>query len=620
LIAPGTIIDDRYRVISRLGSGGMADVYLAHDQLLGRQVAVKVLHAHFAEDQEFVERFRREASSAAALSHPNIVGIFDRGEWDGTYYIAMEYVPGRTLKTIVEEHGALDVVLAIDLSLQILQAARLAHARGVIHRDLKPQNVIVDEEGRARVTDFGIARAGASEMTMTGSVLGTAQYLSPEQAQGYPVTAASDIYSVGVILYEMLTGTLPFDGETPVAIAFKQVAAEPVRPSQINATVPTTLDAIVMKALAKEPAERFTTDDSFIAALQLERERLTSPGGPTDMTAVAAVPFAPPPPTDNGNGGAEEDEERSRRALWWTLGILALAAIAVAASLLLSGKNKVAVPSVVGQSEQEAVATLHNDGFEVFPTYVHSTSPAKIVVRQSPGGGASAEKGSRVELEISSGPTSVDVPEVVGESEAVAISKLEKEGFKVKVKLEASGAVPSGHVISTTPSAGTLAKVGSTVTVAVSTGAERVGVPNVTGSQQAVAEAAIENAKLKVGSVTKKTSEEPPGMVLSQSPAAGTQVKAGESVDLVVAQAPKEATVPEVEGDKRTSAEKKLREAHLGVSVRYIVVANPSENEVVVRQTPSAGHKAPKGSTVTIEVGRLESTSTSTTTTTSEGG
>src|SRR5580700_8498636 len=301
MIEPETIIDGRYRVISRLGSGGMADVYLAQDQLLGREVAVKVLHHHFAEDQEFVERFRREASSAAALSHPNIVAIFDRGEWNGTYYIAMEYVAGRTLKAIVREQGALEPAAAIEIVVQILRAARFAHRRGVIHRDLKPHNVILDEEGRARVTDFGIARAGASDMTLTGSIMGTAQYLSPEQAQGLAVSASSDLYSVGVILYELLTGVVPFEGETAVAIAFKQVSAEPRAPSSVNPAVPAALDAIVLRALAKDPAQRFADADEFIAVLLRERE--TMPAGRTAAVLAAAahgpegmVGAAQPPP------------------------------------------------------------------------------------------------------------------------------------------------------------------------------------------------------------------------------------------------------------------------------------------------------------------------------------
>ena len=230
-ITAETIVDGRYRVVSRIGSGGMADVYCAEDLQLGRNVALKLLHDRFAADGEFVERFRREASSAAGLQHPNVVAVYDRGEWDGTSYIAMEHVRGRTLKQLVTEEAPLDAGRAIGLVEQILRAARFAHRRGIIHRDLKPHNVIVDDEDRAKVTDFGIARAGASDMTQTGSIMGTAQYLSPEQAQGAPVDARSDLYSIGITLYELLTGRVPFDGDSAVTIALKQVNEAPVPPS-----------------------------------------------------------------------------------------------------------------------------------------------------------------------------------------------------------------------------------------------------------------------------------------------------------------------------------------------------------------------------------------------------
>src|ERR671916_2878505 len=240
-IARDTMVDGRYRIIGRIGSGGMADVYCAEDTQLGREIALRLLYRRFAEDAEFVERFRREASSAAGLNHPNVVQVFDRGQWDGTYYIAMELLEGRNLKQIVREHGPLEPGLAVDIVLQILKAARFAHRRGVVHRDLKPHNVVVDEEGRAKVTDFGIARAAASDMTETGSVMGTAQYLSPEQAQGHPVDARSDLYATGIVLYELLTGTLPFDADSPVTIALKQVSEDPLPPRQRNPAVPPAL-------------------------------------------------------------------------------------------------------------------------------------------------------------------------------------------------------------------------------------------------------------------------------------------------------------------------------------------------------------------------------------------
>src|SRR5918997_3410810 len=266
--ARDTMVDGRYRIVGRLGSGGMADVYCAEDTQLGRRIALKLLHRRFAEDAEFVERFRREASSAAGLNHPHVVQVFDRGQWDGTYYIAMELLEGRNLKQVVHDHGALEPALAVDLVLQILKAERFAHRRGVVHRDIKPHNVIVDDEGRAKVTDFGIARAGSSDMTETGSIMGTAQYLSPEQAQGQPVDARSDLYSIGIVLFELLTGRPPFDAESPVTIALKQVAEAPVRPRDLNPAVPPGLDAVAMRALRKEPAERFQSADEMIAALE----------------------------------------------------------------------------------------------------------------------------------------------------------------------------------------------------------------------------------------------------------------------------------------------------------------------------------------------------------------
>ena len=450
MIEPETIIDARYRVISRLGSGGMADVYLAQDQLLGREVAVKVLHQHFAEDQEFVERFKREASSAAALSHPNIVGIFDRGEWNGTYYIAMEYVAGRSLKAIVREAGPLDPATAIDLVIQILRGARFAHRRGVIHRDLKPHNVILDDEGRARVTDFGIARAGASDMTLTGSIMGTAQYLSPEQAQGFAVSSSSDLYSVGVILYELLTGVVPFEGETAVAIAFKQVSAEPRPPSELNAALPASLDAVVLRALAKDPAARYADADELIAALQREREALPAftgatsvvehhaspphrPGAGALLLAPAGLPgedLGPLPPPEGGG---------RNRALLWGLGALVLAGIVVFALLMGGSHHTVTVPSVTGQSEQAAGATLRRAGLNPVPSLASSTTVATgLVISQSPRAGSRVDNGSRVNFAVSGGPASKALANVAGMSSSSAVAKLRQAGFKPTIKKQAT--------------------------------------------------------------------------------------------------------------------------------------------------------------------------------------
>src|SRR5213595_2519981 len=262
-----SVFDGRYLIIRKLGAGGMANVYLAEDQELGRRVAIKILDDRHAADDSFIERFRREAKNAAGLSHPNIVSIYDRGEAEGTYYIAMEYLDGRTLKELIVARGPAPVNVAIDYARQILTAVRFAHRHGIVHRDIKPHNVLVDTEGRLKVTDFGIARAGTSQMTEAGSIIGTAQYLSPEQAKGAPVDQTSDLYSVGIVLYELLTGAVPFNGDTPVEIAMKHLSTVAEPPSMRRSDVPRDLDMIVLRALAKDPAERYQSAEEMDADL-----------------------------------------------------------------------------------------------------------------------------------------------------------------------------------------------------------------------------------------------------------------------------------------------------------------------------------------------------------------
>src|ERR1700760_842117 len=320
----GAIIDGRYRVLSRVGAGGMADVYLAQDEQLGRQVALKLLHRRFAEDPGFVERFRREAQAAAGLQHPNVVSVYDRGQFEDTYYIAMEYLPGRSLKQVIRDEAPLEPVRAIDIAIQILRAARFAHRRGIIHRDLKPHNVIVDDSGHAKVTDFGIARAGASDMTETGSIMGTAQYLSPEQAQGHVVNVQSDLYSVGVILYEMLTARVPFDAESAVTIALKHVSEAPTPPRALNPAIPPELEQVVLWTLNKDPADRPVDADQLITVLDHCRQAITSAGAASHTAGRAAVVAA------GAAAGADAAiADRAMRAYRATNGTSEVAAVAV---------------------------------------------------------------------------------------------------------------------------------------------------------------------------------------------------------------------------------------------------------------------------------------------------
>ena len=622
-VAENTIVDGRYRITGRIGTGGMADVYVAHDDHLGRDVAIKMLHRRFSQDQEFVERFRREASAAAGLQHPNVVGVFDRGEFDGTYYIAMEFLRGRTLKDLIAQEAPLDQTRALDIAVQILRAAGFGHRRGVIHRDFKPQNVIVDEEDRVKVTDFGIARAGASEITETGSIMGTAQYLSPEQAQGTAAEEASDLYSIGVLLYEMVTGQLPFDGDSAVAVALRHLTEPPPPVHQLRPDVHPAFEAVIHHALMKDPRQRFQDADSFIAALEHVRPQLLAmhEGQDTaDWTAVApATTVYEPQPYETMVAPAAPyvpvDDRREPRRTWpWILLALLIAALVGGALLFAGERNKVAVPGVIGAPAGQARTLLEQRGFQVNIDRKKSTAPQDEVIQQDPGAGDKAKKGSTVNLTISDGPPDAVVPDVEGLPLRVALKQLRKKGFVPDISQESSDTVRKGLVISTSPAGGTLFAQGERVSVDVSSGIEKFAAPNVVGLDQDAAERALEDKDL-VPVVEEKESDQPEGKVFEQDPVAGTKVAKGDRVTITVSKGPGAVDVPDVVGLTRGDARGELQAAGFEVQIKTTESADPADDDIVLDQRPGHGTKLKKGRTVVIYVGQFTPPPDDTTTT-----
>ena len=644
-IVRDTLVDGRYRVVSRLGTGGMADVFLVEDQQLGRKVALKLLHRRFAEDPAFVERFRREAQAAAGLQHQNIVGVYDRGEYDDTYYIAMEYSSGRTLKQLIRDEAPLDPVRAIDIAIQILRAARFAHRQGIVHRDLKPHNVIVDDAGQAKVTDFGIARAGASDMTETGSIMGTAQYLSPEQAQGHSVTASSDLYSVGVVLYEMLTGRVPFDGEAAVTIALKHVSEAPVPPREFNPAIPPELEQTVLWTMNKHASDRPADADQLITVLEHCREAIVADAAgqhTASMAAVAAgaaagMPVDPdrplpvllpvPEPSTNGSGqmaavgtGAgpetaegEELERRRWRPWLWGLLVLLLVAAAAATAYFLSRPERVVVPSVAGEQLSVARTEVQNAGFAVAVIQQQSKQRSQTVIGESPNGGTRADHGSTVTLTVSRGQGNVTVPSVQGESKATATRQLKRAGLKVThVNVQPSNRFNAGQATGTSPGAARSVPPGTPVTLFVSSGAPQTKVPSVVGDTEAAASAQLSGAGFHLNTQTQASSTVTAGNVISQSPGPGATAAKGSTVTIVVASAPATVTVPPVINDPVAGAVSALQSAGFTVVRATRPVTNPDRAGIVVGQTPSGGSAQKKGSTVTITVGSFQGTTSRT--------
>jgi serine/threonine-protein kinase len=637
-----TLFDGRYRILRKLGSGGMANVYLAEDEELGRRVAIKILNERYAGDDLFIERFRREAKSAAGLSHPNIVSIYDRGEAEGTYYIAMEVIEGRSLKELIMTHGALPVHTAIGYAKQLLEALRFAHRHGIIHRDIKPHNVLVSadqqvkaNEPRLKVTDFGIARHGASQMTEAGSIMGTAQYLSPEQARGAPVTAASDLYSAGVVLYEMLTGKVPFTGDSAIEIAMKHVNELPKPPSSLRPEIPPELDQIVLRALAKDPEDRYQTAEEFIedlerveAGLPISRSTATAAtailagaavGESTELlsetpTRVAAPPAPPPqrrPPTYPPSSPYDEPPRKRKRWVPWLLVALLLAAAILAGWWVynqiqdqLEAAEPVGVPNVVGLERDLAIQQIEDAELEASVQEQPSTEVQQgIVIEQSPPAGSRIAKGDTVTIVVSTGPREVEVPALAGRTYEEAVDILEELGLEPE-RVDVFSQRPPGIVASLDPRAGTLVDEGSVVTVRVSKGTQLIPVPDVLEQSEDSARAELEAAGFQVEVVQAPSSSTPAGLVSAQSPDPGVEAARGSTVQITISTGPEQVRVPAVEGMSEGDAQDALDAEGLVAEVECVVVVDPGQVGIVQDTDPEANTLVEVGSTVIVKVGQ----------------
>jgi eukaryotic-like serine/threonine-protein kinase len=636
-----TLFDGRYRILRKLGSGGMANVYLAEDEELGRRVAIKILNERYAGDDLFIERFRREAKSAASLSHPNIVSIYDRGEAEGTYYIAMEVIEGRSLKELIMTHGALPVHTAIGYAKQLLEALRFAHRHGIIHRDIKPHNVLVSadqqvkaNEPRLKVTDFGIARHGASQMTEAGSIMGTAQYLSPEQARGAPVTAASDLYSAGVVLYEMLTGKVPFTGDSAIEIAMKHVNELPKPPSSLRPEIPPELDQIVLRALAKDPEDRYQTAEEFIedlerveAGLPISRSTATAAtailagaavGEATELLSESPTRVAPPPtppqqrpPTYPPSSPYDEPPRKRKRWVPWLLVGLLLAAAILAGWWVynqiqdqLEAAEPVGVPNVVGIERDLAIAQIEDAELEAEVEEQASTEVEQgIVIEQQPPAGSRIAKGDTVTIVVSTGPNEVEIPALAGRTYGEAAAALEDLGL-VPRRVDVFSQRPVGVVASLDPKAGTLVDEGSEVTVRVSKGSQLIPVPDVLDQSEDSARAELEAAEFEVQVVEAPSSSTPAGLVSAQNPDPGVEAARGSTVQITISTGPEMIRVPATVGMTEADAQDALEAEGFAVEVECVVVVDPGQVGIVQDTDPNANALVESGSTVTIKVGQ----------------
>lgn len=526
----GKILGNRYQVVEKIGDGGTAFVFRGLDTLLNRNVTIKVLRPEYVSDQDFVRRFKREAQAAASLSHPNVVSIYDVGCEDGVHFIVMEYVKGQSLKNLIEEMGHLPIRLAVDYACQTAQALDHAHRHGIIHRDIKPHNILLNSDGRVKVTDFGIAQAVTSS-TLTyhnGTLLGSVHYFSPEQARGGQTGEKSDIYSLGVVLYEMLTGRVPFGGDSPVSVAVKHLQEPFPDPRATNPDVPATIANAVRKAVDKDPERRFRSAREMSDELSgwLTGRMPRSPGRePEKDNGKAALPAA-------------RKSGIARRRLLPVVLLLLLAIAFVALVVQFRAffiVPEVQVPSVEGLSATRAVELLTEAGLasQIVDQMPDDNVPVGHVLRQNPAAGRLVKKNRQVDLILSTGPVLVEVQDVIGKTELEATLILQGQGFTVSLEEEYSDQ-PPGTVIRQDPGKGFVLARGRQLTLTISKGGRPFKIRDLTGLTQDDARSWLELFGLAVRFVEERESEHPAGVVLEQHPAAGELVKTGDPVDLVV--------------------------------------------------------------------------------------
>jgi len=628
----GRLLDGRYQVEAQVAMGGMATVYRAMDTRLDRQVALKVMHADLARDEEFVNRFIGEAKSVARLSHPNVVSVFDQGR-DGSYlYLAMEYLPGRTLRNLLDERGWFPPREALGIMVPLLSGLAAAHRAGLVHRDVKPENVLIAPDGHLKVVDFGLARAlTMGHQTRTGQILGTVAYLAPEQVTGTGADARTDIYAAGIVLFELLTGTKPHTGDSPLSVAYKHVNESVPAPSRLAGGIPPEVDRLVLEATSRDPRGRPADATEYLRSLMEVARGLGNdwPGQAQGAVAIndwAGYGGAPsqygepsrystqvlngaPPPADGrtiiaqrdgwpespGHRGPRPGAPARRIGVWIALGVLLLAA-AGAGGWWLTQRSNTTVPTVAGLTESQALAQLRQDGFTVHQADPITSNTVKLgdVVQTSPAAGTKLHKGAVVTLIPSSGPRLIKVPDVSGQQLADAKQALRHDGLAVgSVHKVASASVDAGIVISTTPAAGLRWPQTRPVTISVSEGPP---LPSFVGQNVQAIQAWAGQNGIQLNVQQDTNSDQPQGTITRQSPAANTPITQNETVTVFVSTGPPQVNIPDVTGHNVNDARKQLEQAGFKVNVNKIGPFNK-----VLTENPTG--QAPKGTTITLFTG-----------------